>query len=1054
MSFRTRKEFMEMVRGNLTSNLWNTIKDSLLGSELIAYAAEFLYLQEVQSDEIVSSVFPSENSSLLNILMNGNFNNTPFSYFRPASITVTIADSDGRIRDTRGTDVTESFPTYLEPFTLSLTKGNVVYTNISWVARDGKITLYQGTPRVLSVNGGTPSDGRFYPQVKQSSQNDTDIFRTFGSADYFSYYVQLESLPYVPSVYVYSHKNQRGWKWNTYQVYDSINAGVDAMNYKLFWGNDLKLQLHFGDGLWGRGFMSDEVYFVYYLDCTFNQIDLSGLTLSYTDRELDNSIQGISFNAIGTQDYSVSMSVSFQNLRNALAKNSVVSTKKQVESFVMSYPLVKDCSVVPSETVGNTVNIYVRPNVVAPDTEESFDITYLTDITEALQTYGDLVTRYTMNKARKLELSVAVTILEDVDDFENLSQEIRNYIVNLVDNSSIGQSVNFSELSNEIYRNFGVRNIVRYYVQREEVSDDMLSFIPVLNTIKSVYHEYPTTGSDSVQITSWDGIIENGVLWGINRAFEKAEAGEGIQPVNPIAIAYQMGDFTLVTFDTSGDTRNIYVFHGNKCKFVERNSTFLFPFGNDGDFNFSFECPTEQYVSVCKFNANGTVSFYNVNNYGYYSNDSTNNYFSPNPGAIDTTLGSSDADNFSYFKKGFIPSMVSYRNAYFIVVSLVTDSYSLQRKSATAGITDVSVALPDFNPRMFRGYYVTDSSVYLLTNTANIVYSLPHNSDSLGVSNRLVLLDENSSVLPLTMTVGLFQGWTFGLDNCAYISSMVNGSYASLQNDGRIGVNVIDSHITDTGNITLYSEGHYTILCFTSLSAGYGNIYLSKSSSDLTEKIKICEVSYTVNTPIYVLINTDTLGQYSCLSIASGTYYRTFNVVPQTPTHYINICSSPDTSSPDMLTIRRKASYKFIGGAEIGSGYSATDYFDTFECLSLHNLHYACDGDDNDHFLYADVLMFEKNEQYSVEFSNVSYTRRMLIHCYNNGTENIAEFVPEYEELSKVGNFTQDGRLNKVAGAEIQRLNVSYEAQNSFFEVDEKSYIELDSDNIHVQKIQ
>lgn len=1069
MSFRTRSELLALVRNNLTSNLWNSIKDSLIGSELIAYAAEFLYLQEVQSDEIVSSVYPSENSSLLNVLLNGNFNNVAFSYFRPATITVTLANSEGKILDTRGNDVTSSFPTYLEPYTLRLTKGNVVYTNINWVGRDGKITLYQGNPRVLSLNGDATSNGRFYQQVTQASQNDSDIYRTFGSADFYSYYVKLESLPYVDSVYVYSHKNSMGWRWNTYQLYDSINAGWDAMNYKLFWGTDVKLQLHFGDGLWGKGFQTDEVYYIYYLDCTFNSIDLSGLTLAYTDRNLTDSIQGIAYNVIGTQDYSVSMAVSFQNLRNALSKNSVVSTKKQVESFVSAYPLVKDCSVVPSETVGNMVNIYVRPNVASTgsyDAEDAFDMSYLTDITEALQTYGDLVTRYVMNKARKLELSIAVTLLDEVEDFENLSQEIKNYIANLVYNSTIGQSVNFSELSNDIYKNFGVRNIVRYYVAREEVSDNKLSFLPVLKTIKSLDITYPSIGSGEEQ-HSWHGTIENGVLWAKNDSFEEASVGEGVQYVHPMYLSYQFGDFSLVTFEDTQD-RNVYVFSGNECKFVSKMDKFLFDnnYSIDSDpqgkFNFSFENPTESAISICAFNIQKNPTTYSIGNYGYYSNESDTNFYKPNPGAVDSFCDSYYDLSTAYFLY-FIPSFASYKGTFFVTVGSLNNTVTLRRVN-TNQHSDFSVPLPAFSQSQFRGYYVTDDNLYVLTNTANVVYMLAHTSTSLSLP-RLILLDENSIPMGMNMTVGLFQGWTFGLNYGAFLTSKSNGSFVQLQNDGRLGVNVFKiPNETTTASMTVYSENGYAVFCFTKNTCS-DSVKFMLYNSTTHEEIQLSIITSYGDAsilPVYALLNTNevNLSSYNELRMYIGTattptatYALTANNTTNV-THYINICEKPDTSNSNVVKIQKTRTFRFTGGASIGTGYSEHQYFDTLSCMSFHNLHFGSKIGD-DYYLTADTILFYKdttatNPDATTHLYDVG---RLMIHCYNDGTEDVAEFVPNYSKLEKVGYFSQDGTLNKIGDSDIERLNVSYEAQNSYFEVDEKSYVVLDSDDIYVQKI-
>lgn len=1049
MSFRSKSVFNTLLRNNLTSNLWNSIKDALLGSELIAYAAEFLYQQELLADGIVSSVYPSANSGLMNLLLCGNFNNVAFSYFRPATITIKL----------NGFDTTQFF----EPFTIKLSKGNIVYTNIDWVSSDGSVTLYQGVPRVVSVNGGSINGGRF---TQVSQQLNASVYRTSTDPDFYSYFINLESLPYTDSVYVYS-KDTNG-KWTTYQLYDSINADKDAKNYKLVWGTDLKLQLHFGNSLWGRNLQTSEQYYVYFLDCTFNQIDTSGLVLSVENSE-NSYLNGVTYDIVSYLEYSLAPDVSYKNLQNALNKTSVISTAEEIEEFVESFPLIKDSAVQKSSTAENVVVIYVRPEITeGGSSEEDIPLSYYNDITEALQAYGEIVTKYIIRQANAQKLQIVVTVLDYVNDMNTVTLTIKDYVSQKFENTSIGDSIDFSNLSNDIYSETGYRNIVRFYVSSEIVSNYQLNSLPVLNTMKCLHDRE----------SDLNGNIENGVL------FAK-ENFTSNQTANCVVFPYAniLGNFVYASFTTperSGATLQYIVVSKDTCKYTVSTAKFLFISPNilsqTQTERLSTNVGLTNYVDYKYGNHFNKIYSCSFNNYGYLSDNSDYNLFSPDPGALNLSeslvaLHSDTNPNNSlmnYFSNG-LPLYAGYdKKVFFLyksssVSSCTLGSFDMVSKSESSFVNFPTNYLTTMSN--VKGAYLTDDTLMVFdkpTASTACAYLFNNYQNTLTLPTKVDFRISNTSDDTLTDKIMLSpsNGMSFGLNYASFVTAE-----NTTLNQGRCGVLVID--VNEHGNFPQNFEvevvNGYVMLVFNCLGnvSESLNLYLYQNATvtqDETSYQIYSKSATTSDLVSYIYLKFTNLSTTQTLYIGDGVNNRApIEFTPSTATFSLNVSTLPKlndgvVTSELIDTFPLTALFNSIPS----SADNAMQIIQSVGALNFNML--SADNENEEYYFVVDAPYYRTLASnfvvngVTINKCTESYTTimKLLVRCYtDNGTKK-AEFLTDLSLLKKVGAFDSTGKLTMFDNTNISGLRVSYETQNTYFAVDNTSYAELDGEGVFV----
>lgn len=1055
MSFRPKSTFTALLYNNLTSNLWKSIKDSLLGSELISYAAEFLYQQEVLSDSIISSVYPSDKSGLMNLILCGNFNNVAFSYFRPSSVTIKV-------------DVQS--PQLYEPFSLRLSKGNIAYTNIDWVSSDNAITLYQGVPQVVFINGGIQNRSRFQQVTTEFA---TSVYRTAGDSEYFSNVVKLDSLAYADSVYVYS-TTKGDISWTTYQLYDSINAGEDACNYKLQWGTDVNLQVQFGNGLWGKTLQTNQEYYIYFLDATFNSVETDGLVL---ENALDNSTSRtrINYAVISFENYSVTTDVAYRNLKNALSKNSVIATKEQIEDFVNAYPLVADCAVSLNPYQVNEVDVYVKPS-----DDDIDDKSYYTDITEALQTYGEITTRYQIFLASPLKLKIAVTILDNVtEELDTVRSTIQGLVNSYFDGISIGDSVNFSDLSNMIYQETGYRNLVRYYVSQETVTDNQLVGLPVLSTI------------ERLSSSTWNGTIENGILW--------KKTDSTVTPVFDMLNPF--GDFTVCAIQDANETAlQYYVTSGDSFKSSTKTASFIFKPSSE-----VFGVSTERYVSnfalesdevsstsgISKLNE---LSLYYLENYGYYSNESENNFFDPNVGMLQfgsETRLSNAATLLKQLHNGHLPILTSYKDAYYFVYDAGNTCNVVKVNSS--GSVGTSVNIPQLSDiSALRGIYNNDTQMILFSQQSTIAWVLNNYQNTLTPLSSTVTFS-NTSVDTTKVVNTYFGGYSFGFDYGVFMSAD-----SSLNSDGRRGVNVLNPNVSLTGteiilqglsNTVGSSTSNYAMLCFTGNATlntvvqyllSFDNVVPNDWQYD--ENTNVCIYDSTTDSTAFmkgVLVRQPlSSGTATSIYLKRLTFITTggeisseqWEVVPITinttlPTYTLNVCKTPvydgSTVTVEVETAQTIDNTTWFNPAQLGLNQVTSVLLKDPSCVTFHFIGKV----EEDYYMYIDAPIFTTASEIQTSSggngATIGYSGFTMKKLFVKLNDSGVSLVSSMSELEKIGAFDSTGKLTIFSdddslgvdgNGDPAVLRVSYETQNAYFEVDNTRYAMLDEDGIVIKQ--
>lgn len=455
---KTKQQIKSALRSALNSNFWNAIKNSLVGSELISYATEYLYQDELITSNVVNSVYPNENATIVQLAQAANFVNSMFSKFTPASVSIKIDSSVEK--------------KVYAPYTLSLNKGSVSYFNYDYVSSDDDvITLFQGTPTCVSSDTSTE-------KFSVTNTNEISLNKEYGSTEYYSYYVKLSKEAIPDSVRVYKKRND---KWDTLDIYKACVAGPNALMYKLKYDSYMNLCLYFGNNLWGKIYDTDSDYFIYYVDATSTTVDTTNLILTDVT---DTSNASIPYSVLSYKNRDDSMSSASSSLAANMAKNGVISTRDEIESFVKSFPYVQDCKVKRNGINKLTIAIKAKDESLYDDNMK------YNDISENLSLYGELVTEYECKNADACELNVNVYILDNVSSntFQELTSNIDAYIREKIGEKGIGDVVDLSTLSSELYNEFKVKNAVKVYVGSENLNSDnmTLAYMPQKDTIRVV----------------------------------------------------------------------------------------------------------------------------------------------------------------------------------------------------------------------------------------------------------------------------------------------------------------------------------------------------------------------------------------------------------------------------------------------------------------------------------------------------------------------------------------------------------------------------------------
>ena len=122
--------------GSRSGSSWSSLKDSLVGKELLWAGANIVSATELLSDS-VNGVLDLSRYDLRQLLSYAYTNEVPVDLSRPASVKISFSGFSG------------SSPQTFAPFSLCLRVGNSSFYNIGYCDTSGEVDLYQGVPQYV-----------------------------------------------------------------------------------------------------------------------------------------------------------------------------------------------------------------------------------------------------------------------------------------------------------------------------------------------------------------------------------------------------------------------------------------------------------------------------------------------------------------------------------------------------------------------------------------------------------------------------------------------------------------------------------------------------------------------------------------------------------------------------------------------------------------------------------------------------------------------------------------------------------------------------------------
>lgn len=498
---RSKDEIQQELENSLSSNLWQTLKGSLMGRELVAWSTELVYATELVNDSLGDSL-QIDSANLSELISIANTLEVGIQKITPATIKITV---------------TVPSTVYYAPFTLKFAIGSILFTNIDFVSSDDIIVLYQGT--VISTFSTEGEDTSDFMNLRVDSTKTWALRNEFTESEYYSKYFKMTENAMASSVRVFS----KGTVVAPVTSFNPLLADSDITQYKVRMDQDKIGSVIFGNGLWGDGInLGLESYQIIWLDLTTNTFDPTGGTLKYY---APGESVGISVTyALNSHTKSLDEDLNWIRflIRGLVAKDSVVATKPQIRAFSNTYAAVLDSSVVRSDNITNRVTVYIKPTSVDDDV--------FTDIQDNLNLYGEIVTDYRVTLGAPFLFKIILATSETI------SSEIKSAVVAFLEaqNSYIAlpynKVLNTAEMAASLVDLTTASIVVDLQVTEILSSELKLSFGPKTGTLELVSGE---------NIVGWDAA---GLLY-------SKEAGVGFSFSDVLAT----GDFLICQFkDVNG----------------------------------------------------------------------------------------------------------------------------------------------------------------------------------------------------------------------------------------------------------------------------------------------------------------------------------------------------------------------------------------------------------------------------------------------------------------------------------------------------------------------
>ena len=457
---RDRNKIKSLLESRLTSPVWERLKHSLLGRELISYGTEVISSMEQVGDELVKS-FNYQEADMKGLVNIASLHDIAFSIDEPSTVRIMLSK----------TIPAKTF----KPFELTLKSGSAEFTNIDYCKSGDSVILYQGVVKSMFKTVGDTTDmyfGLFHSNLE--SYNESSLYKSDSETEFIS---RLgKSLP--DSIRVYRRYFEDGVESvEPVSRFNCLNYGPDIISHKIKTLEDGTNAILWGDDVWGSGQLNTNNVQIIWLEPTFEQFSIPQKLTNRNGEEVGFELQS---STLGVKD-----SITFvrSQIRKQILQTNVISTKTQIKDYVNSFPFVLDSSVVVNN-INNNVSIYVKPKDV--NDSGNFKLIELD-----LEVYGDMFTNYLVNPGIPVEFSVILY---------NVPENQRSFIVNIIEEALSYQNINFDTVvdATTIFALIQSKAKTNCYVRLLITQDinQKLKFYPVPGTVKCL--------NSSDVVVAWD----------------------------------------------------------------------------------------------------------------------------------------------------------------------------------------------------------------------------------------------------------------------------------------------------------------------------------------------------------------------------------------------------------------------------------------------------------------------------------------------------------------------------------------------------------------------
>ena len=446
---------------------WSSLKDSLVGKELLYTGANIISMTEQVAEE-VNGVVDISRYGVDRLISYAYTQDVPIDFGRPSSIRVQLLGSaaSGQV---------------CSPFQVSLSVGSQTFYNIDYCTLDEPIDLYAGSlcytvsqsqlqlPFVFA--GGQAQTWRLYLELLEGQ--------------YQSSYVKLGSDVISSSVWVFAQSAQGGVGSGPVFPYTTYNAALSDPEAKLYkvrglW--DYTTCVLFGDSNWAQRISPSEYnYEIVWLRASYqgftpsvsnvlSVLDLAGNSTTYT--------LGQGFSIVSsTQGQQSSLSYARSMVTAGVFANQGLVTETQLRNYISSVPGVQSLYLSVS---GDSVTAAIKP-VYQTDSAFGFIEDYLYQYGVSGITYSvvlgkaiDFMLRLTaVTSQGALQLLAARSYLQQLYSYDSVTMDTR------VSSASVQQALSLQSIQ-------GVQATV---FAREPVPEDtagvlQLSGLPARGTLE------------------------------------------------------------------------------------------------------------------------------------------------------------------------------------------------------------------------------------------------------------------------------------------------------------------------------------------------------------------------------------------------------------------------------------------------------------------------------------------------------------------------------------------------------------------------------------------